>query len=196
MSNETHPLHEAIQRANDLLEAGHPLDALDALAEVGEKATDLRDWPIAIRAHRISAEILHRLGKLGPALSHAAEGVYLCIEHTPDDTLDSLGQVLAFVEQAIAERRYYVAQEVGPGMLQVLSNLRPAPGGEPWLELALDIARVIALVGEAMGDEENPAYVEALTTAALVDRATQGRLNLNMWVQSTAIRVENSDRAR
>ena len=179
-------LEDKIQRANALIEEGHLVDALHALAEVGEQATDAREWPIAIRAHRISAEILHRLGEVGPALSHAAEGLYLCIEHMPEDTLESLGQVLAFVEQAVAERRWYVAQEVGPGMMRTLLTLKPAPGAEPWLDLAIDVSRLIALVGDAAGDAESEAHVEALALAALIDRATEGHLNLNMWVHSTA----------
>ncbi len=179
-------LEEDIRRANELIEQGQLLEALDALAVVGQKATDLQEWPVAIRAHRIAAEILHQLGQIGPALSHAAESLYLCIEHEPENTLESLGQVLAFVEQAVGERRYYVAQEVGPGLLRVLATLKPAPGGETWLELAIDVARLIALVGEAQGDAQSDAHVEALTLAALIDRATEGHLNLNMWVHSTA----------
>lgn len=182
----TTSLEEDIHRANELIEAGRLPEALTALADVGEKATDLREWPVAIRAHRITAEILHQMGEIGPALSHAAEGLYLTIEHQPEGTLESLGQVLAFIEQAVAERRYYVAQEVGPGMMRVLLTLKPAAGGEIWLDLALDVARLITLVGEAEGDAESPAHVEALALASLIDRATEGHLNLNMWVHSTA----------
>lgn len=179
-------LEEDIRRVNTLIEAGQWLEALDALALVGQKATDLREWPVAIRAHRITAEILHRVGQVGPALSHAAEGLYLSIEHDPEGVLESLGQVLAFVEQAVAERRYYVAQEVGPGLLRALVTLKPAPGGETWLDLAMDVARLITLVGEAQGDAQSEAHVEALALAALIDRATEGHLNLNAWVHSTA----------
>ncbi len=178
-------LEEAVERANRLLETGAVDAALDALAEVGELATDLQEWPTAIRAHRITAELLHNAGHLGPALSHAAEAVYLSLEHRPEEVLDSLGQVLAFVEQAVAARRYYVAEEVGPGMLHVLSTLRPAPGAEGWLTLAMDMARIIALVGEAHGDAHHPAFAEAAALASLVDRATEGRLRLNVWVHST-----------
>jgi len=182
-------LHRAIHRANELLESGRVAEALSALAEVGEQASHQGDWPLAIRAHRIAAEILHSMGELGPAFSHAAEGLYLCVEHVPGDTLTSLGQVMAFIEQAVAERRYHIAQEVGTGLSQVLGTLQPSPEGEPWRDLALETATVIALVGESLGDEESPAFVEAVTQAALVDRATQGHLNLNQWVHSTAIRV-------
>ncbi len=179
-------LAQSIERANALLEGGDPLAALEALAEVGTRATDLREWDIAIRAHRISAEILHELGEVGPAFSHAAEGLYLTIEHQPDGVLESLGQILAFMEQAIAQRRYYVAQEVGPGLLRTLITLKPAPGAEAWLDLALDVAHLITLVGEAEGHADSEAHVEALTLAAMIDRATEGHLKLNMWVHSTA----------
>lgn len=184
-------LESEIQRANRLIEDGDLVEALHALADVGTKATDLREWSTAIRAHRISAEIFHQLGETGPALSHAAEGLYLSIERKPEDVLESLGQILAFIEQAVAERRYYVAQEVGPGMMRVLLTLKPAPGAETWLDLALDIARLIALVGEAEGDAESEAHVEALLLSALIDRATEGRLGLNRWVQSTAFAVDS-----
>ncbi len=184
-------LSTAIRQANELLEAGQTLEALQALAEVGEKATDRQVWDVAIRAHRITAEILHQLGEIGPALSHAAEGVYLCIEHRPEDTLESLGQVLAFVEQAVEERRYYVAEEVGPGMLQVLVTLKPAPGGEAWLELALDMARLIMLVGEAHGDVESQAHIEALALSALIDRATKNKLKLNTWIRRTGLETRH-----
>lgn len=188
---ERDALDAAIQQANELLEAGQALEALEALADVGERATDLQAWDVAIRAHRIAAEILHQFGEIGPALSHAAEGVYLCVEHRPEDTLESLGQVLAFVEQAVEERRYYVAEEVGPGMLQVLVTLKPAPGGEAWLELALDIARLIALVGEAHGDAESQAYIEALALSALLDRATKNKLKLNTWIRKTGLETRH-----
>ncbi len=179
-------LAQAIERANELLESGDALAALEALADVGTRATDVREWEVAIRAHRISAEILHELGEVGAAFSHAAEGLYLSIEHQPEGALESLGQILAFMERAIADRRYYIAQEVGPGLLRTLVTLKPAPGAEAWQELALDVARLITLVGEAEGRADSESHIEALTLAAMIDRATEGRLNLNMWVHSTA----------
>ncbi len=182
-------LERMIMRANEVLESGQIEEALNALAEVGERAHDEQDWETAIRAHQIAAEIFHQAGESGAAFSHAAEGLYLALEHLPDKVLSALGQIMAFMEQAIAERRYYIAEEVGPGLLQMLATLEPAQGAEAWMELARQLAIVIMLVGDAKGDEEHPSFVEALTRAALVDRGTEGHLNLNMWVHSTAIRI-------
>ncbi|NPA91477.1 MAG: hypothetical protein GXO55_08525 [Chloroflexi bacterium] len=192
MDTTTHAneLQRLILEANKIMESGQLEEALRALARVGELATDLGEWDTAIRAHQITAEAFHQGGNLGAAFSHAAEGLYLSLEHAPDQVLPALGQILAFMEKAIAERRYYVAEEVGPGLLRELEHLTPAEGAEVWRDLARELAIVIMLVGDAKGDEEHPSFVEALTRAALVDRGTKGRLNLNMWVHSTAIRAE------
>ncbi len=176
---------ELLHQIHNWLDTGQWERALAVLAQEGARATTTEDWPVAIETHRLTAELLHRLGQWGPALSHAAEGLYLCLEHHPEGVLDSLGQILAFVEEAVAQRWYLVAEEVGPGLLAVLDTLRPAPGAESWLTLATDIARLIALIGEAHGQADHPAYAEAAALAALVDRATQGTLNLSRWVHST-----------
>ncbi|GEM_PF-5001059 len=183
-------LRRSIVHANEMLESGRVEEALDALARVGEQATDMGEWETAIRAHQITAEIFHQASELGAAFSHAAEGLYLSLEHHPDGVLAALGQIMAFMEKAIAEHRYYVAEEVGPGLIRALDALTPTEGAEVWRDLARELAVVITLVGDAKGDEEHPSFVEALTRAALVDRATQGKLNLNMWVHSTKITVE------
>ncbi len=183
----TEDLRRLILHANEKLESGQVEEALRSLAQVGERATDQGAWETAIRAHQITAEIFHQVGELGAAFSHAAEGLYLSLEHHPESVLTALGQILAFMEKAIAERRYYIAEEVGPGLIQALDALTPAEGAEVWWDLARELAIVIALVGDAKGNEEDPSFVEALTRAALVDRGTQGKLNLSMWVYSTKI---------
>ncbi len=182
-------LERLITQANEILESGRIDEGLEALARVGERATDEGAWETAIRAHQIAAEIFHQADEPGVAFSHASEGLYLALEHAPEKVLSALGQIMAFMEQAIAERRYYIAEEVGPGILQMLSTIEPTRGAEVWWELARQMALVITLVGDARGDEEHPSFVEALTRAALVDRGTEGRLNLNMWVHSTAIHI-------
>lgn len=168
-----------------LWEAGRAVEALEALAQVGQEATDAQDWPVALHAHRLTAEIWFHLGDIGRALSHAAEGVYLSLEHEPRETLASLGQLLAFVELAVAQGFYAVATEVGVGMSRALKRVQPHPEAEGWWHLAQDVARLFQLVGEAAGRQEHPAFAEAAALAALVDQATEGRLRLNAWVHST-----------
>lgn len=182
-------VEQALERAARWWQEGREAEALELLAHVGKQATDEGKWLVALHAHRLTAEIWFHLGDWGRALSHAAESLYLSLEHVTEETLPSLGQVLAFVEQAVAAGHFALAVEVGAEMARVVEAIAPGERAKGLWQLAYDVARLMALVGEAGGRKDHPAFAEAAALAALIDQATEGRLRLNTWVHSTVERT-------